>query len=222
MINKLCASPAEAVTDIPDSAVIMLGGFIEAGVPTHLIAALCAKGPRRLTIISNNAFGDALDPLIGARQVSKVIASFAVPGSAQRMTPFEWRYRAGEVELELIPQGTLVERIRAAGAGIGAFYTPTGSGTAIAAGKEVRLIEGRPHLLEYPLKADFALIKARVADRMGNLLYHGAARNFNPMMAMAAETTIVEVPQVVEVGELDPEHVVTPGIFIDRIVVIAR
>jgi 3-oxoadipate CoA-transferase alpha subunit len=221
MIQKVFASPAEAVADVGDNAVLMVGGFVAAGSPAHLIAAVRDRGPRNITIISNNCgFGDTLDTLVEKRLVGKLVASFPVHGSAERVTNFERQFRAGEVQLELVPQGTLAERIRAGGAGIGAFYTPTGVGTITAEGKEVREIDGRPHLLEYPLKADFALIKARVTDRMGNLLYHGAARNFNPIMAMAARTTIVEVAELVETGDLDPEQIVTPGIFVDRIVVV--
>ena len=223
MIDKVFASAAEAVADIPDGASILFGGFVAAGSPAHLIAAIREKGPRGLTIISNNCgFGDTLDTLVEARLVRKLVASFPIHGSAERVTHFERQYRAGEAELELIPQGTLAERIRAGGAGIGAFYTPTGYGTVIAEGKEVREIDGRPHLLEYPLKADYACIKAQVADRMGNLVYRGASRNFNPIMAMAGRTTIVEVGRLVEIGELDPEHIVTPGIFVDRIVVVGE
>lgn len=223
MVNKVFASPAAAVADVGDNAVLMVGGFVAAGSPAHLIAAVRERGPRNLTIISNNCgFGDTLDTLVEKRLVGKLVASFPVHGSAERVTHFERRYRAGEVELELVPQGTLAERIRAGGAGVGAFYTPTGYGTIIAEGKEVREIGGRPHLLEYPIKADFACIRAGTADRAGNLTYRGASRNFNPIMAMAGEVTIVEVSHLVEIGTLDPEHIITPGIFVDRIVVVGE
>lgn len=221
MIEKVYASAAEAVADIGDGSRLLIGGFVAAGSPAQLIAAVREKGPRDLTIITNNCgFGDTVDTLVEKRLVRRLVASFPIHGSAERVTNFERQFRAGQVELELVPQGTLAERIRAGGAGIGAFYTPTGYGTVIGEGKEVREIDGRPHLLEHPIKADFALIKARTADRFGNLVYHGAARNFNPVMATAGRTTIVEVAELVNVGDLDPEHIVTPGIFIDRIVVV--
>jgi 3-oxoacid CoA-transferase subunit A len=217
--DKVVATPDEAVADIPDGATIMFGGFASAGSPTNLIRALVRKGVRDITGIANNiGLGDELDSLCVNRQLKKMIASFAIRASGGQQSEFERQWRRGEVELELVPQGTLAERIRAGGAGIPAFYTPTGAGTVVAEGKEVRLFNGRPCLLEYALTADVALLKARVADRFGNLIYHAAGRNFNVPMATAARLVIVEVEEIVEVGELDPEQVVTPGIYVDRIV----
>ncbi len=219
MRDKVVATPDEAVADIPDGATIMFGGFASAGSPTNLIRALVHKGVRDITGIANNiGLGDELDSLCVNRQLKKMIASFAIRASGGRQSEFERQWRRGEVELELVPQGTLAERIRAGGAGIPAFYTPTGAGTVVAEGKEVRVFNGRPCLLEYALTADVALLKARVADRFGNLVYHAAGRNFNVPMATAARLVIVEVEEIVEVGELDPEQVVTPGIYVDRIV----
>ncbi|GAB4336899.1 MAG: 3-oxoacid CoA-transferase subunit A [Dehalococcoidia bacterium] len=217
--GKVFESPAAAIHDIPDGATIMFGGFVTAGTPTNLILALRERGTRGITAIANNiGLGDRLDDLCEDRQIAKVIASFAVRASGARRSRFEEQYRRGEVALELVPQGTLAERIRAGGAGIGGFYTPTGVGTFAAEGKETRVIEGRPYLFELPLRADFALIKAYRADRAGNLVYRGASRNFNAVMATAADTVIVEVEEIVEPGELDPEAVVTPGVYVDRIV----
>lgn len=219
MLNKLYHDADSSVSDIPDGATIMFGGFVSAGSPSNLILALKRRGTTGITGIANNiGLGDKLDELCESRQLRKMIASFAIRATGSRHSLFEEQYRRGEVELELVPQGTLVERIRAAGAGIPAFYTPTGAGTIIGDGKEVRTFDGREHLLEQALAADYALIKAHTADRSGNLTYHGAGRNFNPIMATAARTVIVEVERIVEVGELDPEHVVTPGIYVDRIV----
>ena len=217
--GKVFASPAAAIHDIPDGATIMFGGFVTAGTPTNLILALKERGTKGITAIANNiGLGDRLDDLCEGRQIARVIASFAIRASGARRSRFEEQYRRGEVALELVPQGTLAERIRAGGAGIGGFYTPTGVGTFAAEGKETRVIEGRPYLLELPLRADFALIKAYRADTAGNLVYRGASRNFNAVMATAADTVIVEVEEIVEPGELDPEAVVTPGVYVDRIV----
>jgi 3-oxoadipate CoA-transferase alpha subunit len=219
MVEKLYPSAAAAVADIPDGATVMIGGFVAAGSPDSLILALVAHNARNLTIIANNCgFGDLVDRLAESGQMIKLIASFPVRASAANPTHFERGHRAGRIALELVPQGTLAERIRAGGCGIAAFYTPTGAGTIIAEGKEIREFDGRPHLLETALKADFALIRARRADRFGNLVYRGASRNFNPLMAMAARITIAEVDEIVKVGELDPDHIHTPGIFVDRLV----
>ncbi len=195
---------------------IMVGGFGLAGSPMTLLKALTDRELKGLTIISNNAGHgeEGLAALVASGAVKKMICSFP-----RFSVPFETLYRKGEIELELVPQGTLSERIRAGGAGIGAFYTPTGVGTQLAEGKETRTIDGREHVLEFPLKADFSLIHAHVADTSGNLLYNKSARNYNPTMAMAGEVSVVEVGQLVEIGEQDPESIVTPGIFIDRIFV---
>jgi len=217
MIDKTVGSPAEAVACIGDGAVVMIGGFGEAGSPIELIHALIDRGARDLTAINNNTGNGevGLAALIGNGQVRKMICSY--PRSSHSKL-FPELYRAGRIELELVPQGTLAERIRAAGAGIPAFYTPAAVGTPLAEGKEVRELDGRPYLLERWLKADFALVRCEVADRLGNLVYNKTARNFGPIMCMAAETTIVQARRVVEPGAIDPEHVVTPGIFVDRVV----
>jgi len=217
MIDKLVASPEAALADIPDGATVMIGGFGNAGMPAALIDALIAQGARQLTIINNNAgSGDTgLAALMKAKRVRKILCSF--PRQADSWH-FDALYRAGEIELELVPQGTLAERIRAAGAGIGGFYTPTAYGTRLAEGKETRRIDGRDYVLEYPIHADYALIKADRADRWGNLVYRKTARNFAPIMAAAARCTVVQVRETVELGGLDPEAVVTPGIFVKRIV----
>ena len=219
MINKVVATPEEALADVPDGATVLIGGFGNAGMPAELIDTLISQGARRLTIVNNNAGnGDSgLAALLAAGRVRKVICSF--PRQADSWV-FDDLYRAGRVELELVPQGNLAERMRAAGAGIGAFYCPTGVGTPLAEGKEIRRIDGRDHVLEYPIRGDLALIKARVADRMGNLVYRKTARNFGPVMATAAATTIVQVAEVVPVGSLDPEAVVTPSVYVDRIVTV--
>jgi 3-oxoadipate CoA-transferase alpha subunit len=199
----------------------MIGGFGTAGMPAELIEALIAQGASDLTIISNNA-GNAetgLAALLKAKRVRKIVCSF--PRQPDSWV-FDGLYRAGEIALELVPQGTLAERIRAAGAGIGAFFTPTGYGTQLAEGKETRIINGRPHVLEYALQGDVALIKAHRADRWGNLVYRKAARNFGPIMATAARCTIAQVSAVVELGGLDPETIVTPGIFVHRVVIAGR
>jgi len=220
MINKIVASAAAAVADTQDGATVMIGGFGTAGMPSELIDALIAQGARDLTIVNNNA-GNAdtgLAALLKARRVRKIICSF--PRQTDSYV-FDGLYHAGEIELELVPQGNLAERIRAAGAGIGAFFTPTGYGTLLAEGKETRLIDGRHYVLEYPIHADVALIKAHRGDRWGNLVYRKTARNFGPIMASAAKCTIAQVREVVELGELDPEVIVTPGIFVQRIVQLA-
>lgn len=219
MLNKRYPDPDRAIDDIPDGATIMFGGFASAGSPSNLILALKRRGVARITGIANNiGIGDKLDELCEGRQLRTMIASFAIRATGRRHSHSEEQYRRGEVELEIVPQGTLVERIRAARAGIGGFYTPTGVGTVIAAGRKTRTIEGRAYVFERPLSADFALIKAHTADTLGNLTYHASGRNFNPVMATAARVVIVEVERIVEAGEIDPEHVVTPGVYVDRIV----
>ena len=217
MIDKTVPSPEAALADVPDGATVMIGGFGNAGMPAALIDALIAQGARNLTIVNNNAGnGDAgLAALIKAKRVRRILCSF--PRHADSWH-FDALYRAGEIELELVPQGTLAERIRAAGAGIGAFYTPTAFGTRLAEGKETRRIGDRDYVLEYPIRADYALIKADRADRWGNLVYRKSARNFGPIMASAAACTVVQVREIVELGALDPESVVTPGIFVKRVV----
>jgi len=221
MVNKFFASPEAALADIPDGATIMIGGFGNAGMPAELIDALIAQGARDLTIVNNNA-GNAdsgLAALLKAKRVRKIYCSF--PRQADSWH-FDALYRAGEIELELVPQGTLAERIRAAGAGVGAFYTPTAYGTRLAEGKETRRIGDREYVLEYPIHADYALIKAERADRWGNLVYRKSARNFGPIMASAAKCTVVQVRETVELGVLDPESIVTPGIFVKRVVRVAQ
>lgn len=219
MRDKVVASTDEAVADIADGATIMFGGFVSAGSPTNLIRALVRRGTKDITAVANNiGLGDELDSLCTGRQLRKMIASFAIRASGARQSEFERQWRAREVELELVPQGTLAERIRAGGAGVPAFYTPTGAGTVVAEGKESRIIDGRECLLEYALTADVALLRAYRADRWGNLVYHAAGRNFNVPMATAAGLVIVEVEEIVAVGALDPESVVTPGVYVDRVV----
>ncbi len=217
MIDKIVASAAAAVADIHDGATVMIGGFGTAGMPNALIDALIAQGARDLTIVNNNAGnGDTgLAALLKEKRVRKILCSF--PRQVDSHV-FDALYRAGEIELELVPQGNLAERIRAAGAGIGAFFTPTGYGTLLAEGKETRVIDGQHYVLEYPIHADFALIKALRGDRWGNLVYRKTARNFGPIMAAAARCAIAQVREVVNLGELDPEAVVTPGIFVKRVV----
>jgi 3-oxoadipate CoA-transferase alpha subunit len=217
VINKISDSLQAAVAGVHDGATVMIGGFGNAGMPAALIDALIEQGARDLTIVNNNAGnGDTgLAALLRARRVRKIICSF--PRQADSYV-FDALYAAGEIELELTPQGNLAERIRAAGAGIGGFFTPTGFGTLLAEGKETRVIDGRSYVLESPIHADFALIKAHRGDRWGNLVYRKTARNFGPIMAMAARCTIAQVSEVVELGELDPENIVTPGIFVQRVV----
>ena len=217
MIDKRVAGLAEAVEGIEDGATVLVGGFGESGVPVELCHALLDRGTRDLTIVTNNAGSGETDvaALIRERRVRRIICSY--PRSRGSIW-FEERWRAGEIELELVPQGTLSERMRAAAAGIGGFFTPTGADTLLAEGKEVRVIDGRRHVLEEPLLGDVALVKAHRADRWGNLVYRSAARNYNPTMAAAAALTVVQVSGFAELGELDPETVVTPGIFVDRVV----
>ncbi len=217
MINKQCPSVAEAVADIPDGATVMVGGFGASGSPIELIHALIDHGAGDLTVINNNTGNGqvGLAALIGNGQVRKMICSF--PRSSQSRV-FPELYRAGRIELELVPQGTLAERIRAAGAGIPAFYTPTTVGTVLAEGKEQRDFDGRTYVMEPWLKADFALIKSEAADPLGNLTFNKTARNFSPLMCMAAKTTVVQAKRLVGRGDIDPEQVVTPGIFVNRIV----
>jgi 3-oxoadipate CoA-transferase alpha subunit len=216
-VSKVVDGVDEAVADIPNGATIMIGGFGHAGQPIELIDALIRRGARDLTIVNNNAGNGevGLALLIKSGYVKKMICSFPRQVDSQ---VFDEAYRAGRIELEVVPQGNLAERIRAAGAGIGGFFTPTGYGTLLAEGKESRVIEGRGYVFESPLHADFALIKAHKADRWGNLVYRKTARNFGPIMASAAATTIAQVSEIVPLGELDPENVITPGIFVDRVV----
>ena len=235
-INKVVASFEEAVADIPDGATLMVDGFAgPGGTSQNLIRALRDQGARDLTIISNTAglasvigFGTLpgdrpvdIGILVDNEQIKKVVASFPVSPSPSRPTSFERAYKEGKAELELVPQGTLAERIRAGGAGIAGFYTPTGAGTQLAEGKETRTFDGREYVLELPLKADFALLRGHRADVMGNVVYRGTSRNFNGVMATAAEVTIMEVDEVVEVGELDGHDIHTPGIYVNRIVEIS-
>jgi 3-oxoacid CoA-transferase A subunit len=213
-MNKVLSSADEAVARIPDGATIMMGGFGLCGIPENLIAAIRARGTRNLTVISNNAGVDGfgIGTLLTTRQVKKMIST-----DVGENREFERQCLSGELELELVPQGTFAERIRAGGAGIGGFFTPTGYGTIVADGKETRLIDGRHYVLEAPLKADFAFVKAYRGDTLGNLVYRRTARNFNPMMATAAAVTIAEVEELVEPGAINPESVVTPGIFVKYI-----
>jgi 3-oxoacid CoA-transferase subunit A len=216
--KKIYQTFQEAVVDVHDGAIILVGGFIgKPGSPTNLILALRDQGAKNLTTVSNRCAVMDLDLLFETRQVRKAIASAPVPGS-RAPSPFEEQYLAGEVELELVPQGTMVERMRAAAAGIGGFYTTTGVGTQLEEGKEKRIIDGKEYILEFPLMADFAFIRAHKADKMGNLTYWRSQRNFNPVMAMAAKITIAEVDEIVEIGDLDPETIVTPAIYVDRVV----
>ena len=213
-MNKVLASAEAAVARIPDGATIMMGGFGLCGIPETLIAALKARGTSGLTVISNNAGVDdfGIGVLLRARQVRKMIATYVGENKE-----FERQFLSRELEVELVPQGTFAERIRAGGAGIAGFFTPTGYGTLVSEGKETRVIDGKPYVLESPLKADFAFVKAWRGDRSGNLVYRKTARNFNPVMATAAAVTIAEVEDLVEPGELDPDQVVTPGIFVRHI-----
>ena len=215
----ICDTTADAVADINDGSTVLIGGFGMAGMPVALIDALIDHGATELTVVSNNAGnGDTgLAALLAARRVRKVICSF--PRQSDSWV-FDGLYRAGDIQLEVVPQGTLAERMRAAGAGIGAFYCPTAVGTPLAEGKEQRVIDGRTYILEYPLAGDVALIGAYQSDRMGNLVYRKTARNFGPVMATAATTTIVQVHEVVETGALDPEAVITPSIYVDKVVAV--
>ena len=221
MIDKTVAGVADAVAGIEDGATVMIGGFGRAGQPVELIDALIEQGAGDLTIVSNNAGnGDTgIAALLAKKRVRKVICSF--PRQSDSWV-FDGLYRSGEVELELVPQGNLAERIRAAGAGIGAFFTPTGVGTQLADGKEQRRIDGREYVLEYPIRADIALFSALKGDRWGNLVFRETARNFGPIMATAATIAVAQVDEIVELGSLDPESVVTPGIFVDRVVTVGE
>jgi len=214
---EISATLAEAVRDVPDGSTVLIGGFGRAGMPFALIDALVESGARDLTVVNNNAGNGTtgLAALLAAGQVRKMICSF--PRQSDSFV-FDGLYRAGKIELEVVPQGNLAERIRAAGAGIGGFFTPTGVGTPLAEGKETRTIDGRDYVLEYPIRGDVALVRAHAADPMGNLVYRKTGRNFGPIMAAAAALTIVEVTETVPLGALDPEVVVTPGIYVDRVV----
>jgi 3-oxoadipate CoA-transferase, alpha subunit len=219
VVSKIVHSPAAAVSGIRDGATVMIGGFGAAGMPAALVDALIVQGAGNLTVVCNNAGNGetGLAALLKAGRVRKIICSFPRQSDSH---VFDALYRAGKVALEVVPQGTLVERIRAAGAGIGAFFTQTGYGTMLAEGKESREINGRQYVLEYPIHADVALIKARAADRWGNLVYRKTARNFGPVMATAASCTIAEVSEIVGLGYLDPESIITPGIFVHRVVAV--
>ncbi len=221
MINKIVQSTSEAVADIFDGATILISGFGEAGSPIELIHALIDLGTKNLTVISNNtgSGNSGLAALIGNNQVRKMICSF--PRTANS-TVFPELYRNGKIELELVPQGTLAERIRAGGAGIPAFFTPTSVNTPLAEGKEIRVFNGKEYVMEHAIKADFSLIKCSTADKYGNLLYNKTARNFGPIMCMAADITIIQAQKIVELGSIDPEVVVTPGIFVKRVVEISN
>lgn len=226
MINKIAASAAEALADVRDGSTILIGGFGTAGIPHELIQGLIEQGAHDLTVVNNNAGNGetGLAALLQAGRVRKVICSF--PRQADSYV-FDALYRSGKIELELVPQGNLAERLRAAGAGIGAFFTPTGYGTELAKNadgspKETRVIAGRPYVLEYPIHGDVALIKAEAGDRWGNLVYRKAARNFGPVMATAARFTVATVHRIVELGALDPEAIITPGIHVSKIVRIER
>jgi 3-oxoadipate CoA-transferase alpha subunit len=220
MINKIAHSAVEAVAEIFDGATILISGFGEAGSPIELIHALVDQGTGNLTIVSNNAGSGhvGLAALIENRQVKKIICSF--PRTAISVV-FPEMYRKGEIELELVPQGTLAERIRAAGAGIPAFYTPTSVNTTLAKGKETKVFNGKTYVLEHALSADFSLVKCHAADKYGNLTYNKTARNFGPVMCMAAKTTIVQAKKILELGQIDPECVITPGIFVKKVVEIS-
>jgi 3-oxoadipate CoA-transferase alpha subunit len=217
MIDKTVSTMAQAMAGVKDGSTVLVGGFGGAGQPMELIHALIEQGATDLTVVANNAGNGetGLAALLAAGRVRKLICSF--PRSADSQI-FDGLYRAGRIELELVPQGNLAERMRAAGAGVGAFYTPTGFGTDLAAGKETRRIDGRDYVLEFPIRADLALIKARQGDRWGNLVYRKAARNFNPIMAMASSCTVAQVEEIVPLGALDPEVIVTPGIFVTRVI----
>ena len=214
-MNKVLSSADEAVARIPDGAAIMMGGFGLCGIPENLIKALHARGTKGLTVVSNNAGVDdfGVGVLLRSRQVAKMIATYVGENKE-----FERQFLNGELEVELVPQGTFSERIRAAGAGIAGFFTPTAYGTLAAQGKETRVIDGRPYVLETPIRADFAFVRAQTGDRLGNLAYHRTARNFNPVMATAARVTIAEVEHLVDPGQIDPDHVVTPGIFVRHVI----
>lgn len=219
MLDKICATLEEAVAPIQDGAVLLVSGFGEAGIPFELMNAIMDKGLRELTIVSNNAGTQekGIAGLIKAGRVRKIVCSHPRPPQSD---VFANAYRAGKLELECMPQGTLAERLRAAGAGLGPFFTPTGYGTLVAEGKEQRVINGKGYILEQPLHGDFALVRAHLGDRWGNLTYRWAARNFGPVMCMASKHSIAQVNKVVELGDLAPEHVMTPGIFVKSVVAI--
>lgn len=221
MINKLVPTVAEALSEVADGSTVLIGGFGTAGIPNELIDGLIEQGARDLTVVNNNAGNGetGLAALLKTGRVRKIICSFPRQADSQ---VFDGLYRSGQIELELVPQGTLAERLRAAGAGIGAFFTPTGYGTEMAKGKETREINGRHQVLEYPIHGDVALIKAERGDRWGNLTYRQSARNFGPVMATAARFTVASVYEVAELGQMDPEAIVTPGLFVDRVVRIER
>jgi len=226
MLDKTVADFETAVADVHDGATILIGGFGASAVPTELVCALLEQGARELTIVNNNAGNGpvGLSQLIAAGRVKKMICSFA--RSSNKLRPnavaFAEAYRGGRIELECVPQGTMAERMRAAGSGLGPFYTPTSYGTALAEGKETRIEDGVGYVLEHPLKGDFAFIKAQYGDRWGNLTYRYAGRNFGPVMAMAAKTTIAQVDRICPLGQLQPEHIVTSGIFVKRIIEVQR
>ncbi len=221
MINKIARSVAEALAGVQDGSTVLIGGFGTAGIPNELIDGLMTQGAKDLTVVNNNAGnGDTgLAALLKAGRVRKIICSF--PRQADSHV-FDALYRSGKLELELVPQGNLAERIRAAGAGIGAFFSPTGYGTEMAKGKETREINGKGYVLEMPIHGDVALVKAERGDRWGNLMYRKAARNFGPVMATAAKLTVATVHEIAELGDMDPEHIVTPGIYVHQIVKIDR
>ena len=222
MLDKTVATLEAAVAGVQDGATILIGGFGASGVPTELICALLDQGARELTVVNNNAGNgpEGLSQLVAAGRVRRMICSFARSSNKQNpnAVAFADAYRQGKIELECVPQGTMAERMRAAGAGMGPFYTPTSYGTALAEGKETRVFDGVGYVLEQPLKGDFAFVKAQFGDRWGNLVYRYAGRNFGTVMAMAAETTVAQVDRIVELGELAPEHVMTPGIFVQRVI----
>jgi 3-oxoadipate CoA-transferase, alpha subunit len=226
MLDKTVASLEEAVKDIADGSVVVLGGFAGAGIPTELIQALLRQGAKDLTLVSNNAGNGPLgmSELIVAGRVRKLVSTYSrsVDPANPNAEAFAEAYRAGRIELECVPQGTLAERLRAAGSGMGPFFTPTSYGTALAEGKETRIIDGAGYVLEQPLRADYALIKAHQADRWGNLNYRYAGRNFSPVMCMAAEVTIAQVDEIVPLGGIAPDGVMTPGIFVQRVVRVVR
>jgi len=221
MINKIVNSIAESLADVKDGATVLIGGFGGAGMPNELIDGLIAQGAKELTVVNNNAGNGevGLAALLREGRVRKLICSFPRQADAHH---FESLYRAGKVELELVPQGNLAERMRAAGAGIGAFFCPTAYGTDLAKGKETREINGKHYVLEYPIHGDLALVKAEKGDRWGNLVYHKAARNFGPVIAAAAKCAVAQVYETVDLGGLDPENIVTPGIFVQRVVKVPR
>jgi 3-oxoadipate CoA-transferase, alpha subunit len=221
MIDKIASSVAQAIGSVPDGATVLIGGFGTAGIPNELIDGLIEQGAKDLTVVNNNAGNGevGLVALLKTGRVRKIVCSFPRQTDSQI---FDALYRGGKIELELVPQGNLAERLRAAGAGIGAFFCPTGYGTELAKGKETREIDGRQYVLEYPIHGDLALIKAERGDRWGNLVYRKAARNFGPVMAMAARRTVASVHEIAALGELDPESIATPGLFVSRIVRIER